>query len=177
MKHGKINVRTITLTAMLLSVLVVQEEVLMFIPNVQLTTVLIMVYAAVLPLPLLLVLVSGYVVIDGFIMGTFFSYYTVPMLFSWLLLALVARAIRHRSFWMIVLVAVIHAFIYSWSFIPIRIMEQGIGILWPYLVADVPFELMLAASNLVTVFLFYRPFRDVLEFVEDKEEVIEKNHS
>jgi hypothetical protein len=175
MNKRKINVRSITLTAMLLSVLVVQEEVLMFIPNVQLTAVLIMAYAAVLPLPLLLMLVSGYVIIDGMIMGTVFSYYTVPMLFSWLLLALIARAVRNRPFWVIVIIGVAHAFIYSWSFIPVRILEQGIGILWPYFMADLPFEVMLAATNLVTVFLFYRPFRDVLEFIHETRTPHKKN--
>jgi hypothetical protein len=42
-------------------------------------------------------------------------------------------------------------------------LEQGIGIFWLYLKMDLPFEIMMAISNFITVLLVYQPLRLALE--------------
>ena len=163
--NGGINrsIRHITLAAMLLAVLYVQELLLSGLPNIQLTVVLIMVYAAVLPLSLSLPIVIGYVLLDNLLFGTISLIYTPAMFFSWMLLAIVAKLLSKKSFYAILGFAVLFAFLYGWSFIPANIMVQGITNFWPYLWADLPFELIMALSNFVSVLLLYRPLKSILK--------------
>jgi len=163
--NGGINrsIRHITLAAMLLAVLYVQELLLSGLPNIQLTVVLIMVYAAVLPLSLSLPIVIGYVLLDNLLFGTISLIYTPAMFFSWMLLAIVAKLLSKKSFYAILGFAVLFAFLYGCSFIPANIMVQGITNFWPYLWADLPFELIMALSNFVSVLLLYRPLKSILK--------------
>jgi hypothetical protein len=159
--------RQITLAAMLLTVLYVQELVLSSIPNVQLTVVLIIVYGATLPLAMSLPIVIGYVLLDNLLLGSFSILYTPAMFFSWILLTLVAYALRNRRFIIILLFSIFFAFLYGWSFIPAKIIEQGINILWPYFLADLPFEAIMALNNAITVLFFYRHLKTILQSLID----------
>ncbi len=151
----KRNLRNIVFTAMLLTVLVVQEQLLVLLPNIQLTTVLLMVYAAILPGSLLGVLVVSYVFLDNLLMGSFNLLYTLPMLFAWLFFVFVARLIRNKSMFVILLFALVFGFVYGWFYIPSMMIERGISIFWPYLLSDLPFEIVLALNNYFTVLLLY----------------------
>lgn len=151
----KTSLRHLLLSAMFLAILVVQEQLLVMLPNIQLTTALIMIYATILPAPLLGLLVFSYVILDSLITGTFNLFYMIPMLFGWLLLAFVARMIRNRSLFVILLVALGFGFVYGWIYIPFQMIQFGINIAWPYLVADLPFEISMAVSNFFSVLLLY----------------------
>jgi energy-coupling factor transport system substrate-specific component len=157
------SVRHITLAAMLLTVLYVQELLLSGLPNIQLTVVLIMVYGAVLPLGLSLPIVFGYVLLDNMIFGSFSILYTPAMFFSWILLVLVAKSLAQKKFIWTLLFASLFGFIYGWSFFPAKMIEQGIAYLWPYFLSDIVFELIMVVNNFITVLLLYRHLRDILE--------------
>ena len=156
-------IRSITLAGMLLAILFVQEQLLVLVPQFQFTVVLIIVYAAIFPYKILIPLVGAYVLLDNIYMGTLNLLYFVPMLLAWLLLAIVARAIRNRPFYVQVIMAILFGFVYGWAYLPARMIEQGVGIFWLYLKMDLPFEIMMAASNLITMLLIYQPLRLSLE--------------
>lgn len=158
----KNTIRSITLSAMLLAILVAQEELLVLFPNVSLTTLLIMVYASVLPLSLLMSVTIGYVILDSLLMGSLNPIYLVPMLLSWLLLGLVTRKIKDKPLWVKVLFSMFFAVIYGWSFIPGNMITQSLFKLWPYVTADLLFEGIMAVTNLVTVTILYIPLRKLL---------------
>lgn len=163
-------IRSITLAGMLLAILFVQEQLLVLVPQFQFTVVLIMVYACIFPYKILLPLVSAYVLLDNVYMGTLNYLYFIPMLFAWLLLAVVSRALRNRPFYVQVIIGIVFGFVYGWVYLPARMIEQGVGIFWLYLKMDLPFEIMMAASNLVTILLVYQPLRFSLEkLIEHKE--------
>jgi len=159
----KDTVRSITLAAMLLAILFVQEQFLVLIPQFQFTVVLIMVYATIFPYKILVPMISGYVLLDNMFMGTLNYLYFVPMLFAWLLLALVSRALKNKPFYVQTILAIVFGFFYGWVYLPARMLEQGIGIFWLYLKMDLPFEIMMAISNFITVLLVYQPLRLALE--------------
>jgi len=159
----KITIRSITLTAMLLAILVVQEEVLVLIPNVQLTTLLIMAYAAVLPTSLLLILIPGYVLIDSLLMASLNPIYMIPMIIAWLILGLVSKAIKDKPLAWIVGFAVFFGFFYGWTFIPSKMLTNDLFLVWPYLVSDFPFEVTMAITNLFAVAFLYRPMVHLLK--------------
>jgi hypothetical protein len=147
---------------MLLGILIVQEQLLVFLPNIQLTVVLIMVYAAILPGYLLGFLVVGYVILDNLLMGSFSLIYTPPMLIAWSLLALIGFLVKGRSIIIILIIAFFFGFIYGWIFIPFNMFLHGINIFWPYLISDLPFEITMAVNNYLTVLLLYKPLLLIL---------------
>lgn len=108
-------------------------------------------------------MISGYVLLDNMFMGTLNYLYFVPMLFAWLLLALVSRALKNKPFYVQTILAIVFGFFYGWVYLPARMLEQGIGIFWLYLKMDLPFEIMMAISNFITVLLVYQPLRLALE--------------
>ncbi len=156
------SLRHLILAAMLLAILYVQELLLSGLPNIQLTVVLIMVYAAVLPLSLSLPIVIGYVLLDNLLFGTISLIYTPAMFVSWIFLALMSKLLAKKSYYWMIGFAVVFAFLYGWSFIPASMMVQGIQNFWPYLIADLPFELTMALTNFITVLLLYRPLKSIL---------------
>lgn len=155
----KLNLGSITLTAMLLAILVVQEELLSLLPNVQLTTLLIMVYASILPLSLFISLTVGYVFLDSLLMGSLNPVYMIPMFFSWILLGLVTRKFKNKPLWVLLVIATAFGFIYGWSFIPSKMIMFEYFKLWPYLASDILFEVIMAVSNFVTVAILYLPLK------------------
>ncbi len=156
----KKTVRTITLSAMLVTILYVQELLLTFLPNIQFTVLLILVYASVLPLSMSMSIVMVYVFIDNFAFGTFSIMYTPGMAAAWITLCLVGYALRHQKFVWIVVFATFFGLIYGWFYIPGRMLEQGITDLKAYLIADlVPFGLILIANNFLTVLIGYRKLK------------------
>ncbi len=153
------SIRGIALSAILLALLVVQEEALVAFPNIQLTVALIILYAYFMPYKVLLPLVTGYVFLDSLYMGSLNLIYFPAMLLAWLFLAVFARILRNKPVYVLVILAGIFGFVYGWFFIPARMIEQGIGIFWPYLMADLPFEILMAANNVWTVILVYIPVK------------------
>ena len=156
-------IRSITLAGMLLAILFVQEQLLVLVPQFQFTVVLIIVYAAIFPYKILVPLIGAYVLLDNIYMGTLNYLYFIPMLFAWVMLAIIARTLRHKPFYVQVILAIAFGFVYGWVYLPARMIEQGVGIFWLYLKMDLPFEIMMAASNLITMLLIYQPLRLSLE--------------
>ncbi len=148
---------------MLLAILFVQEQFLILIPQFQFTVVLIMVYACVFPYKILIPMIIAYVLLDNMYMASLNLLYFIPMLFGWLLLATVSRVLRHKPFYIQAFIGIAFGFIYGWVYLPARMLEQGVDIFWPYLVADFPFELMMSFSNFLTILLVYQPLRFSLE--------------
>lgn len=148
---------------MLLAILVIQEEILSFIPQVQLTVILIIVYARFLSSKELYPLVIAYVLLDNLIMGSFNILYTPAMLFSWSVLAVVARSIRNKPDYIAFIVAVIFPFPYGWSFIPATAiqlkftMEQTIT----YFKIDLGAEALMAVSSIITYLGFFQPLKQL----------------
>lgn len=108
-------------------------------------------------------MIFAYVLLDNIYMGTMNYLYFIPMAFAWLALASVSREIRHKPFYIQVILAIAFGFVYGWVYLPARMIEQGVGIFWLYLKMDLPFEIMMAASNLLTMLVAYQPLRYSLE--------------
>ncbi len=161
-KNKWLSVRSITLSAMLLALLVAQEEILILIPNVSLTPLLIMVYASVLPISLFLSITVGYVLLDNLIMGSLIPVYFVPMLFAWIILGLLTKVFLHKSLFFKVGLSIFFAVLYGWSFVPGNMIIQSNFQLWPYIFADLIAEMIMAISNIITITFLYNPLRKLL---------------
>lgn len=146
---------------MLLAVLVAQEELLVLIPNVSLTPLLIVLYAAILPFHLLVLLIMSYVLLDSMFMGTLDLMYMIPMVLAWVTLGIFGRIWKDK-FITVTLFTFFFGFLYGWFFIPTKMIMLDVFHVWPYLLSDLPFEVIMAISNLILMVVLYRPLKKVL---------------
>ena len=160
--HNKI--KDITLCAICTSILVVQEQILGFLPNIQLTLFLMVVFSKKLGLIRTIIIITCYTLIDGLIGGPFNIIYITFMLIGWLIIPILLCTIfkKVQSPLYLALLGVMFAFTYSWiNIIPNLILTSATII--SYLIADYPFELLLAASSFLSILWLYTPIERVFK--------------
>lgn len=157
MKKNK-KIFDIVLIAMLTAILFVQEQVLMFLPNIQLTVFLIMFYSKKLGFLKTSIIVFIYVLLDNIFMASLGLFYTPFMLLGWMLIPiLLCTAFKkvNSVFWLSSL-GFIFALIYSWVMVIPNIFVNEIDVI-VYLINDIPFEILLAVSSFLSVLWLYKP--------------------
>ena len=160
--HNKI--KDITLCAICTSILVVQEQILAFLPNIQLTLFLMVLFSKKLGLIRTIIIITCYTLIDGLIGGPFNIIYIIFMLIGWLLIPVLLCTVfkKVQSPLYLALLGVMFAFTYSWiNIIPNLILTSATII--SYLIADYPFELLLAASSFLSILWLYTPIERVFK--------------
>ncbi len=151
--------------SMAITILFVQEQMLMIIPNVQFTTLLIVLYVSLFRFKESVIMIIVYVLLDNLFMSSFHPLYTPPMFIAWLLIPIAYHTIlrRTKSEYKLAIFGLVFGFVYGWIFIPFRMLEFGISEFWPYLILDIPFEIIMAISNFVTILWLYKPLYRTLE--------------
>lgn len=173
------SIRSITLRAMLLAVLVTQEYVLTGLPQVQLTVILILVYAHFLRYRELIPLVIGYVLLDNLLMGSFSLLYTPTMLIIWPLYAVIARSLRNRPDYVNFILVVIFPFVYGWAFIPASayVMHLDTWVkVFNYFLADLVAEFTMSVVSVITFLALYQPLKELLLFLFKRNDPNLKNN-
>ena len=149
--------RGAALAALLLGV----QTALAFLPNIELGSLLVMLFALALPLRQVLPILYAFAALEGLVYG--FGMWWVSYLYVWPLLALCARALRGCR-----------------SALPFALLSGGFGLLFgalcaiPYAVAGgfaagfaywisgIPFDLAHCAGNFVAALALFSPLRRVL---------------
>ena len=145
------------------AILLVQKELLSFIPNVSLTVFLIVLYSKSFGKKRTLFILLVYVFLDNIIMGNMGPLFVPFQYIGWalipLLLCTVFKGVNDSL--RLALLSVLFSFLYCWIMaVPgVIMMNVSIG---AYLAADIAFELVLAASSFVSVLLLYKPCHRVL---------------
>lgn len=158
------KIKDITLCAICTSILVVQEQILAFLPNIQLTLFLMVLFSKKLGLIRTIIIITCYTLIDGLIGGPFNIIYITFMLIGWLIIPILLCTIfkKVQSPLYLALLGVMFAFTYSWiNIIPNLILTSATII--SYLIADYPFELLLAASSFLSILWLYTPIERVFK--------------
>lgn len=157
----KKSIQAICRIAMFAALVEAQELAFLALPNIQLTQLLIVVFTASFGFVEGFAMVTCYWLLDNTVMGSFSVTYSPAMLAGWLLLvgmtALVYRFIVKKPDGIVArlvpaLFTALHAFLYCWGFMVVSCTLYHMP--WgPYFASDLPFELALAATGFVTVFL------------------------
>ncbi len=143
--------------AMFIAIIFAQEEALTFIPNVQLTVLLLMVYGAVVGPLWGSVIVLAHCFLDNLIMGSLMPQVFIPMALGWECTMLLGFLGKKLPLYVKVIFSILGALIYSWMFVLFNsFMFVNIDI-YKYIIADIPFEIVLAFSSAVSVALLYNP--------------------
>lgn len=168
--------RKLIMIAIAISITFVQEQMLLFLPNIQFTVLLIIVFTSVFSFKESIIFIIGYVILDNMYMGGFNLFYMIPMLFAWSLIPIAYHTILRKTNneYYLALFAFIFGFIYGWSFIPFNMIQTGINNFYVYLSADIIFEVIMAATGFVTVVWMFKPLNKVLKTVLNTQTIIMK---
>ncbi|MCK5387817.1 MAG: hypothetical protein KAJ22_00890 [Candidatus Izimaplasma sp.] len=151
--------KRLLMVALSIAIIFTQEQLLMFIPNVQLTVLLIILFVSVFSFKESMIMITAYVFLDSLYMGGFNVFYMVPMMLAWYLIPLSYHTIlrQTKSELKLAIFALVFGFVYGWMFIPFNMIQTGIPNFIPYLIADLPFELIMATTGFLTVLWIYKP--------------------
>lgn len=158
------TVKRLVLLAILTTILFVQEQALTFIPNVQLTFLLLILYATSLTFIENILIIVIHVLLDNLVMGSFNFVYIPFMLIGYLIIPLLMHTVfkKVRSPISLAFLGILFSLIYSWAFIIPQVFILQVPFL-TYIVADIPFEIILATSSFLTILWLYKPLKEVLD--------------
>jgi len=167
------NSRTkwIAFTAMYVSLIWTQEMILIIIPNIQLTTLLIVLYVTHNKFKESALMILIYVILDNMQFG--FSIFMLPMYLGWMIIPIAYEFIHPKNEYQHAALGILFAFLYSWMYIPFGLLMYGYT-LEVYLLADIKFEIYLAISNFTTILVLYKPLSEIFS-IFDKKYSIEKD--
>lgn len=158
------RIKWLLFTAMYVALIWSLEMLLVFIPNIQLTTLLIVVYVVNHKYKQSLVMIIAYVILDNLAYG--FSIFMLPMFLGWMFIPTVYAFIRPTNEYQHAALGILFGLIYSWMFIPLSVVMYGIPFK-AYIIADIPFEIILCTSNVVTILWLYKPIEKILTYYKD----------
>jgi len=176
------QLRRLIFLAMSVTIIFVQEQALMFIPNVQFTVLLIVLFVSVFTLRESLAMIFVYVLLDNLYMGTFNPFYMIPMFTGWAMIPVFYHTILRgtKNEVKLAVFGIFFASIYGFMFVPFNMIQTGIYNPVPYILADLPFQLVMAVSNFFTILWLYQPLYKVvskeLEQLELQFIPLKKNH-
>ncbi len=164
-KNNKIKpltVKDISIMVMLTAILFVQEELLTLIPNIQFTFLLIMLYGAVLGPKKASLIVLIHVLLDNLFMSSFIPTVILPMLIGHEITMLIGYLLKNNNLIILSIGITISSLIYAFLFFITTIYVYEINPI-AYLIADIPFDIILIACNILCVILLYKPLYKILD--------------
>lgn len=166
-QNKQFSIKDIGIIVALASILFIQEELLVFIPNVQFTIFLLVLYAKKLGFIKTTIIILIHVILDNLFMGSFNPFFTPAMLIGWMFIPIIISLFCKKTENPIILaiIATICGFLYSWVFILPNVFVYGINPI-AYLASDIIFELILAGCGFITVLLLYKPCSIIFEKFE-----------
>ncbi|MBR6072674.1 MAG: hypothetical protein IKP77_07595 [Acholeplasmatales bacterium] len=152
---------------MLTAILTVQEELLTFIPNVQLSFLLIFAYGATVGILDGTLIVLVHVIIDNLIMNSFTPYVMIPMLIGWEIALILGYLTRNRKEYIVSIFGALAGFIYCMLFWGSTVLFYKIDP-YAYLISDIPFEVVLIVCNIITILFLYKPIVKIINMYYPK---------
>jgi hypothetical protein len=164
MSSSKLAIKDLTLIAVLTTILFVQEQLLSFIPNVQLTVFLLVLYSKKLGLLKTMIITIIHVLLDNLFLGGINLYFTPAMMIGWLIIPLTLCTIfkKINSNLVLAILGAVYSFIYSWIYIIPNVILFNINFI-DYLVADILWEVVLALSSFISILVLYNPLSKLFE--------------
>lgn len=164
MDKKKLSTRDIVLIAFLAILLFVQEEVLTFLPNIQLTVFLLVLYSKKLGMKRTSFIILIHVLFDNLLMGSFNLYYVPFMFLGWLLIPTLLQTLfkRMNDSFSLAMLGILFSFLYSWIYlIPGIFLYQIDPVV--YLMSDILLELLLAISSFLSILWLYDPCANIFD--------------
>jgi uncharacterized membrane protein len=167
------NLKKLIYVSLFTAILFVQEELLTFIPDVQFTFMLVMLYGATMgPLYGSLIVIL-HVIFDNLFMSTFGNFWIMaPQLLGLLITMMFGYLLRRRNEFVVAIFSVIAGLIYVGLYMLVNIYVLDMDPL-AYIIADIPVDLLLVTSNVITVMFLYKPLKKLIDENLNNEKKIE----
>ena len=149
--------------AMFLTILIVLEYLMAFLPNISLTPLIFAVFFFNRTIAKSTVLIFTYIIMQGLIWG--FSIYLIPMFLGWTIWMWFVK--NMTDYGDIMIFSIMFGFIYGWVFMPFSVFLYGIN-MGAYLVADFPFQVTMALSTVFTMMLLFTRLSTVFKLITEK---------
>jgi len=164
----KFNILDVCLISILSTILFVQEQALSFLPNIQLTILLLILYSKKLGFVKTFIIIIIHVILDNIFMGSF-GPIMIPMLIGWTFVPIIICTIfrKTNNVFLLSLASILCCITYSFSFAGYTtiIMKYNLRL---YLIADLPFTLLLNGSSILSVLILYIPLSKVMDYITNK---------
>ncbi len=162
--NNKLTIKEICLIAILSTILFIQEQLLTFIPNVQFTFLLLILFSRKFEFYKTTIIVIIHVLLDNIVMGSLSIVFTPFMFLGLFLIPLLMntlfKKINNPIF--LALISILFSLLYCWIFIIPNYLFYKINPL-AYLISDVPFEIIFAFWNFFSILILYAPCKKVLD--------------
>jgi len=164
-----LSIKDIVIIAACISIVFVQEQLLSFLPNIQLTSLLLILYSKKLGLIKTIIIVIIHSFLDCLVTGSLNLYYFPFMLMGWLLIPVIINLFFRKTESVITLsiMGIVFALLYSWAYIIPNVLIPNESIsnvgLINYLAADITFEIILASSSFLSILWLYNPCSKVFD--------------
>jgi energy-coupling factor transport system substrate-specific component len=170
MRFEKTSIKDAALIAVCSAILFVQQLALSFLPNIQFTTLLVILYTKVLGFKKTTLIIVIHVIIINILSpyGPLMPMYIPSMFIGWMLIPIGLSTIfkKLNSAYALAIFGFFFGFVYGWMFIPVAVFVLGTPF-EAYFMMDLPFELIMGLSNFLTVLWLYYPLNKML--VKEKE--------
>ncbi len=163
-KHEVLSVKDIAVISCLAVILIVQEYVLMIIPNFQLTFVLLLCFAQTLGIKKSSLILFVYIIIDNLLIGSLTPFVMIPMWISLQLLIILSYLVKQKNMVINISMSIFCSIFYGFSFFIVNsyVFNYNYDQMKIYLIADIPFTLLLVISTIFTVYNFKNIFNKII---------------
>ncbi|MFO7969814.1 MAG: hypothetical protein R6U15_06895 [Candidatus Izemoplasmatales bacterium] len=164
------KIKEITLLSLATAILIIQEFAFSFIPNIQLTTFLIMIYVAVFGLKKTLTIVIIHVILDNLLFGSIgMLNIVIPMFIAWIFIAIIFHFVLKITdkIFIYAIFAYFFGHLYGMIFVPFQAFVLEIDLL-SYLLVDLLWQVVMGVGNFLAVIWLYQPIEDILKNLYQK---------
>src|SRR5690554_1228034 len=148
------ELRKLAILSFLVALTVALEQVMQFLPSVQLTTLLMVLIAIKFDLKSSILGTITYVLLDNMLGG--FGVHTIPMFVSWILFVISIYVARSKNEFVLAIMSLGFGLVYAVLLgIPSIIIYQVNPI--AYIISDIPFTLIFMLVNFLTVLWLLKP--------------------
>lgn len=160
----RLSIKDIAICALLTAILFVQEELLTFIPGLQFTVFLIILYSKKVGWLRTTLIVIIHTILDNVVMGSLNIVYTPFMLMGWLFIpAIVCTLLKSvENNVVLSIFAAIFSIVYCWIFFIPNVFIVKIDFI-AYLLSDLPWEGTMAAVSMLETVILYPPVAKVFD--------------
>ena len=162
----KLRTREIVLTALLAALLVASKQALSFLPNIELVSLLIVLYTLHFPrlTPYIIYIFVG---VQCCIYGL--NLWVYMYLYVWIILYFVVRALRKYSSHMLwVVVSALYGLLFGLLCSPVYLFVGGWGMAVSWFVSGIPFDVIHAVGNAVAALVLFVPLDRLFSKVKNK---------
>lgn len=148
--------------AILTAILFIQEELLTFIPNVQFTFFLLVLYSKILKFRYVSLIVIIHVILDSLFMSSFNLIYMAPMFIGYLFIPIMINLFFKKIDNELVLASFgfVASIFYALCFAIITTLTTDVNFKL-YIIADIPFTLILSFTSFLSILWLYRPLKKI----------------